>query len=66
MVAFTLPLPVMIAMEPANTDNWWILGMLLPFTVGLLLMLRGAYPDNFNSNLCDGRRDVEDEDELPA
>ena len=22
MVAFTLPLPVMIAMEPANTDNW--------------------------------------------
>jgi hypothetical protein len=64
MVAFTLPLPLMIAMEPANTDNWWYLGMLLPFTVGFLLMLRGAYPDNFNSNLCDGRRDAEDENEM--
>ena len=57
----------MIAIEPANTANWWGLGMLLPFTAGLLLMLRAAYPDNFNSNLCDGRRDVEDgDDELPA
>ena len=31
-----------------------------PFTVGMLLLVRAGYPENFNSYLCDGRRD-EDE-----